>query len=875
MLYTFVLPLVIVIIACVFAYRSLRKSSNPYGSLSFKNICLEIKVPKEEDEKHIDLQTAPVASEHMFASLHGLLRSNPALQEHMSFEIASTPEGIKFYAVVPEDIRSYVESQIYAQYPHSTINVVPDYVEKIDRAKQAFFGVDIFLSKDYIFPIKTFKDFEVDPISAITSALSEVKGTDQVWIQLLVRPIPDTWQKDGYTYITQVREGMLKKPFNLGAMVSHEISEFLFLLLKRITTPPDKDPYYNAKPGPAQAPKLSAGQELEIKSIENKLIKMGFETIVRLVSVADTPEEAKLRLRSVAASFKQFSTAHLNSFVTPDGYDSSDSFYKRYQSRMFPSDGSYVLNIEELASIFHLPTSTVETPAIAWSLAKRGEPPLNLPTSDCTFFAETTYRNKQIKFGIRDDDRSRHMYLIGKTGSGKSQLFRNMIIQDMQNGKGVGVMDPHGTLIDELLECIPENRIDDVVYFDPSDATRPVALNMLEVVDPDQKNLMASGIVSAIKQHFGSISWGPRLEYLLNICILTLLEVEGTTLLGLTRLLVDDNYRKFITYYVKDPVLKEFWGREFMEMKGNQKLITEAVSPIQNKIGRFLSSSTIRNILGRPKSTIKIEDIMNSKKIFLINLAKGKIGDDNANLLGSLLVSRMQFVALQRAKIPEKERVPFYLFVDEFQNFAAGSFESILSEARKYKFCLHLTHQYTAQLPEEILDAVFGNVGTMISFALGAPDAEVLEQEFAPVFTQNDLISLERQHIYLKLMIDGMTSTPFSAKSMQRLEINNGTGQRAINASREKYGQDKAYVEEKIKMWVERKFDLGMAIAEENRVKKGLMGEPVVKSAESDVIVNASENHTPAVSSIKPAQPETLAPDASPTSGEVILERKE
>ena len=814
------LPSIIVLFATIFAYRSLRRKSLGGYTETFENVFLEIKVPKELDVEHIDLQTAPIASEHMFASLHGLLKVTPKEQEHFSFEIISSPKGIKFYAVVPKSIHSYVESQIYAQYPRAVIFEVPDYIESVDRTGKVVLGTDVRLSKDYYFPIKTFKDFEVDPISAITSALSEVKEDEQVWLQLLVRPIPDVWQEEGYKYVTDVREGTIKRAGgSLVSTLGKELSELFFNVIKRISTPPEVTAF-PARTAAALPPRLSPGQELEIKAIENKLTKMGFECVIRVLAIADSTEVAKLRLRSVIASLKQFSTANLNSFIASGDYDDSREFFDAYRLRKFSEDGSYIFNTEELGSIYHLPAAGVETPLISWSYAKRSEPPLNIPTEGSTLFGITTYRNKEVKFGIKDEDRRRHVYAIGKTGSGKSQLFRNMIIQDMRNGKGVGVLDPHGTLIDELLEAIPDDRVKDVVYFDPSDSERPPALNMLEVLDPDQKNLMASGIVSAIKQHFG-FSWGPRLEYLLNICILTLLEVEGTTLLGLTRLLMDDNYRKFITYYVKDPVIKDFWAKEFKEMKGNQKLLTEAVAPIQNKIGRFLSSSTIRNILGRAKSTVRIDEIMNTGKIFLINLSIGKIGEDNANLLGSLLVSRMQFVALQRARIPEAERRDFYLFVDEFQNFASGGFESILSEARKYRLSLHLTHQYTLQLPEEILNAVFGNVGTIISFAVGAPDAEILAKEFAPVFDENDLISLERQHMYLKLMIEGQTSKPFSALSMPRITDLTNNGAKAKELSRETYGQDRQYVEERIRQWVERKFDLGMAIAEENRVKEG------------------------------------------------------
>src|SRR3989338_8129307 len=309
----------------------------------------------------------------------------------------------------------------------------------------------------------------------------------------------------------------------------------------------------------------------------------------------------------------------------------------------------------------------------------------------------------------------------------------------MKTGEGLAVIDPHGDFIEKMLDFVPDRRVEDVVVMDPADYEHPVSLNMLEISDPRQKNLMASGLLDAFKKHFAEISWGPRFEYLLNNAILTLLDVPGTTLLGITRLLSDKNYQKYIVYKMKDPVLREFWEKEYTQMMTNPRLHTEAVAPIQNKVGRFLSSSTIRNIVGQRTSSLDLDAIMNEGKILLINLSKGKIGEDNANLLGSLLISRINFAAMQRVNIPEAERRDFYLYADEFQNFASGSFASILSEARKYRLNLHLTHQYTAQLPEEMREAVFGNVWTMIVFTIGAPDAQLLEKEFLPYFTSEDL----------------------------------------------------------------------------------------------------------------------------------------
>lgn len=828
---SFLVPLLIIgaiAASLMFALRALKnKVSNPSasnepGSSTFENICLLVRVPRESTDKK-ELISAPLAAEQMFASLHGLLRITPEIQEHISFEVFSFgdgfPEmerGIYFFVAVPRSVRDFVEGQIYAQYPGAQIQEAEDPFSKIGSAGQLV-GTYIATEKEDYLPIRTFRDFEVDPLSAVSGAMSKISPHGAVWLQYLLCPLADGWQEGGHKYVEVVRGDVPKKSgLDLGSMISGVVGGMVDIAtsIPNEIINPGQAVLQAGKPEPRAPlpPKLSSGKELALKALENKLTKMGFSTIIRAGAVAETQGKALDQLRSVTASFRQYSVSDLNGFSA--GVPSGDSsFLEENKNRTFPKKHSFILSTEELASIFHFPSSAVETPAIAWAKARQGEPPLNLPIEDCTFLGKTTFRNQFVKFGIRDSDRAQHMYLIGKTGTGKTTIFKNMVVQDMRNGKGVGVLDPHGSLIDELLDFVPKERVNDVVIFDPSDVQRPVSLNMLECIDPAQKNLMASGLVDVFKKHFG-FSWGPRLEYLLNICILTLLEMPNTTLLGITRLLSDDNYCNYITYRLKDPVLRDFWTKEYKQMKGNQKLITEAIAPIQNKVGRFLSSSTIRNILGQAKSSILIDEVMNGGKIFFVNLAKGRIGEDNANLLGSMIISRMSFMAMQRVDLPESQRKEFFLFVDEFQNFASGSFANILSEARKYRLCLHLTHQYTAQLPEEMMDAVFGNVGTIASFALGAPDAEMLAPEFAPYFNENDLISLERFNMYVKLMIDGMTSAPFSAISLTPPEDVSGTKDEVVARSREVYGHDVAVVEEKVKKWFEARFDLGMAIRE-------------------------------------------------------------
>ena len=772
---------------------------------------LEIRVPKGNE-------LLPLASEQMFASLHGLLRADPEHQEHISFEIAADSSGIHFYVRCPKHLREFVEGQVYAQYPSAELRLIDHDYMQTDLSGLATCGGSLVLSKDSFFPTKTFRDFEVDPLAAMTGSMSEVEEGERIWLQIIVRPVPDVWQAAGHKYVQEVKTGVKKMSLGLseiGSGIAGELGGMIPFAVKQFFNPasvaaPSKPPL----PPKQEFPRLSPGQELELKMIEDKLTRVGFETVVRVFTAAIDPENCSDLLRGVGASFRQFSSANLNSFIQIAPTEGITDFKDKVVGREFPAK-SYVLDTAELASIFHLPNISVQTPAIAWATYKKGEPPANLPTSDCTYFAQTTFRERFVKFGIKRIDRRQHMYLVGKTGTGKTTVFKNMIVQDMQNGEGVAVLDPHGDLVKELLDFVPAERVNDVVYFDPSDTERPVGLNLLELHDPSQKNLLASGLLDAFKKHFIDVSWGPRLEYLLNNAILTLLEVPGTTLLGITRLLSDKNYQKYIVYKMKDPVLREFWEKEYTQMMTNPRLHTEAVAPIQNKVGRFLSSSTIRNIVGQRTSSLDLDAIMNEGKILLINLSKGKIGEDNANLLGSLLISRINFAAMQRVNIPESERRDFYLYADEFQNFASGSFASILSEARKYRLNLHLTHQYTAQLPESMQDAVFGNVGTMVLFSVGAPDAVILEKEFMPYFTAEDLISLDKYHLYLKLLVDGMTSKPFSAISLVPPEGQTYQGQAAVTHSRDIYGRDAAEIEDKIKRWSERVFSLGMAIAEE------------------------------------------------------------
>ena len=419
--------------------------------------------------------------------------------------------------------------------------------------------------------------------------------------------------------------------------------------------------------------------------------------------------------------------------------------------------------------------------------------------SDTTHFAKTNFRGEEHVFGIKKDDRRRHTYIIGKTGMGKTTLLENMVISDVRAGNGVAVVDPHGDFAEKILNFVPSSRINDVIYFNPADIDYPIAFNVMEQVDPKYKHLVASGLIGVFKKIWAD-SWGPRLEYLLRNVILGLLEYPGSTLLGVPRMLVDKEYRKKVVNKITDPVVKAFWVDEFT--KYSNQFTVEAISPIQNKVGQFLSSSLVRNIISQTHSAMDMKEIMDNKKILIMNLAKGRIGEDYSALLGAMLITKIQLAAMGRVDTPEEERKDFYLYVDEFQNFATESFADILSEARKYRLDLIIAHQYISQLEEPVSDAVFGNVGTIITFRVGATDAEFLEKEFEPVFMMNDLVNLAKYDIYLKLMIDGVSGDAFSATALPPVSATEkSNAEKIIKVSRERYSSKREVVEEKITKW--------------------------------------------------------------------------
>lgn len=786
----------IVAVAIVVIYLLVQRYLNlltKVNEVILDKVVLKIAVPVKNDKK-------PLAAEQFFQALHGALQGKEKSKEHFSFEIFANPIGIYFLVVCNQRYKTFIENQIYAQYPEAQIEVVHDYaengVQKLDVHRA---GTELILGREYFLPIRTFDNFEVDPLASITSSISKLEQSTEVWVQVIVRPLDNKWQKAGLKYI----EGLKNKKDDEGNKIQ-----------------PDE-----SKKG-------------EFAEIEKKNRKVGFQFKIRILIQGNDSQYTKSLLEDVEASFKQFQTGQFNSLVKKkekkkhlfsfvnagikninkniQGKRLGDvlTFPQKYLLRYLDERETDIINIEELASIFHLPNESVKTPNISWAKSRKLEFPLNLPMlganekgrAGVRILGYTDYRNIHIPFGVKDEDRRRHMYLLGKTGTGKSTFMKNLIIGDILEGKGLAVLDPHGELVEEILDIIPEHRIKDIVYLDPSDLENPIGLNMLDIKPDETMDLLADGIVNVFKKFFGD-SWGPRLQYILTNTMLTLLHCQNVSLLAVQRILTDKNYRKFLLKQVNDPFLLKFWNEEYEALSKNAKLLTEAIAPIQNKVGRFLSSPMVRNMIGQIKSSIDLQDIMNSGKVFLVNLSQGKIGEENSSLLGGMIVTRLYSNAMQRARMAKEERRDFYLYVDEFQNFATDSFVKILSEARKYALNLIVTHQYIDQIDPSIQDAIFGNVGTLMNYVVGQKDALRLEKEYTPYLTSEDLVNLDRYRLAMKMTIDGAQSPPFTAIAMKPIYSDFKLKEQVKQASRDTYAKPREIVETKINKWASQEYD--------------------------------------------------------------------
>lgn len=749
---------------------------------------LILEIPKTNDKKEL-------AAEQMFASLHGILRDKEELrasggyQEHLSFEFASVNGQIRFYVWVPKSVRTFVESQIYSQYPTVQIrDAEEDYVAH-EKHHSVTHTAEIVLTEDSVLPIKTFQSFEVDPLAGITGTLAKLEATgEEIWVQILARPIADDWHKTTSKWIDGVRNG--KKSITSQGL------GWLPQIFEALWKPPE------ASEKSAVAKELSERDKTRISEAEKKATKLGYEVKIRVAYLGEDQVSARQQMQAIVGTFKQFNSTNLNGFKVSGATFNSEGL-AAYRQRSF-GPGGFILNIEELASVYHLPHTNVETPNIVWASSKTAEPPAKLPIitgnpaidENISAFGLTNFRGINHQFGMLRYDRSRHVYIIGQTGAGKSGLLELFALSDIFHGQGYAIIDPHGDFAVNNMRFIPGSRIEDVVYFNPADTAYPLGFNPLEVTNPEQKSNISSEVIGVLKRMFGE-SWGPRLEYILRYTILALLDRPDTTMLDITRMLTDKKFRKETLTYCTDTVVLQFWNVEFASW--NDKFQAEAIAPVLNKVGAFTANPTIRNIIGQPKSTFNIRKIMDEGKILVVNLSKGLIGEDNAAILGSFLVTKIQLAAMSRSDIPNiADRRPFYLYVDEFQNFATDSFATILSEARKYGLNLTVANQYISQMTDTVRDAVFGNVGTMISFRVSADDAPILSKQFEPQFEPQDLLQMHNRHFVMNMVINGEKAPAFSATTLTLPpeQIDN-TG-RIIELTRRRYSRPRAEVEVEI-----------------------------------------------------------------------------
>ena len=753
-----VAAITLIFIYLILIYLRLKKREQ----ISLEMITLEVKLQKDNEIK-ID------AAEQMFASFSSLKKSGwfsfLDLDDVLSFEIVGKKADIRFYVSAPSRIIDLVEKTIYGYYPAADIKKVDEPNIFSENGKVAFGAL---VTKDYSYmPVKIFKDLATDSLSAVTSSLSKIGEGEGAMVQILVRPAEPKWKKMGKSYVSSTKKNEAN---------------------------PEKATFKTD-------PKV-------LERIDDKCSKSGFETTIRFVVSAQTKELADMHLRNIKTAFSQFNS-DLNSFkgtrIFFKGGFMINFIYKFFPVLELPFAKSVsILSSDELATMFHFPNKTIETPHIQWLKAKTAPVPAEIPQQGGTFMGFGYYRGVKRPVYIDTNDRMRHAYIIGKTGVGKTELLKEMIKQDIKAGYGVCVIDPHGDLIDDALKFIPPERAEEVIYFDPSDTERPMGLNLLEAQTEDQKHFITTAIINLMyklydPQRTGII--GPRFEHAVRNAMLTVMYEPGSTFVEVMRCLQDPKFVQEILPKVQDPIVRRYWTDQIAQTSDFHK--SEVLDYIVSKFGRFVTNKTMRNIIGQSKSAFDFRHVMDEGKILLINLSKGKMGEENSSFLGLVLIPKILMSAMSRQEIPEDDRRDFYLYVDEFQNFATPDFAVILSEARKYHLALTVANQFIGQMEEEVKNAVFGNVGTLISFRLGVTDASYIQREFQPIFNEADLINVERFHTYMKTLARGEPVNPFSVdmtKDIKKLktQANDKIAQAIIQLSRLKFGRPRELVEAEI-----------------------------------------------------------------------------
>jgi hypothetical protein len=728
----YILALAVLLFAIFLVISWWRKRAHE-KKMEYKMTFLQVKLPRDNE---VEVKVA----ENMFSSIYGIKKTfwGSLFTEpyRVSFEIIAKNDGISFYVALPDEIAPLIEKQINGAYPSAEIDIVNPH-EIWDRGNHTQI-IELKLKGPSYYPIKVYEDMKNDSISSITSAMSKLAEDEVVGVQYIIQPAPEHWRAAGRRFVNKIK--------NKGA-------------------DPEK--------------KVNVDTSF-LEGVEKKTSHPGFYTKIRLVALAKDKTAASAHIQNLTSTFEQFTEVNYNRFVKkknllkPQIKIIDDFIYRRFHAIDInvPLLGipiylnAPILNTVELATVFHFPNKEIETPNIVWLGARRSSAPTNVPEEhEGIWLGESVFRGVKKQIHMKEKDRTRHFYIIGQTGTGKSELMKYMALQDIRNGEGIALIDPHGTDIADLLETMPPERKDDVILFNAADNERPLGINMLQAETEEEKHMIINAFIALLYKLYDPNRqgiMGPLLERAIRNVMLTAMADPTSTVVDVMRLLIDDDYYKKFLDKIDDPMVKRYWLDEVANTSQNRK--GETMGYFVSKFDRFITDNTMRGIIGQPTSSFNLDEVMSQKKILLIDLAKGKIGEENSNFIGLLFVPRILAAAMKRHKLIEQgQQFPsFYLYVDEFQNFATPDFETILSEARKYKLNLVIAHQFVDQLPEDIKDAIFGNVGTICAFRVGPEDAEFLEKQFEPAFTAQDINTLPMGNCYAKLLVDGFPSKPFS-----------------------------------------------------------------------------------------------------------------
>lgn len=795
-----------------------------YRSSYYSHAVYLVRLPKEkpkDNERELTVQQLReeiARGETLFASIGGLrAQRGPrswllGRHDHYSFEIVANKKKISFYLVAPRYAGRYLEQQVQAHYPEAVMEEVRDY--NIFLPQTAVLAGFLKTRRNPILPLKTYNKMEVDPLNSIINTLSKLDEGEGIAVQYVVRSAKGSWHAKAAHVVSRVYQG--KK---LSEAIETGFFNKLFSLLGGAAKSIPAGDKNKGQIDPYNARRMTTAEEQIVKGIEEKNAKSGLDVNLRVIVSAVDSGKAKLLLNNLIGAYSQYNLYEFgNSFINrlTLGYRLINHFSGYWQERLikdfihrrFNEYIGFLLNSEELTGLFHLPLRWTETPNIAWLTSRQSAAPADTPESGINL-GHNYFRGVSKDIRLKREDRRRHTYIIGKSGTGKSQLMAGMAIQDILNGEGVCVLDPHGDLINDILKRVPPERAEDVIIFSPADIERPLALNLLEYDEryPEQKTFVINEMIKIFDKLYDlKATGGPIFEqYMRNAMLLIMSHPEsGSTLMEIPKVLSDPSFRKMKLDHCGDPTVVDFWRKE-AEKAGGDAALANVVPYVTSKLTQFISNDTMRPIIGQQKSSFNLRDVMDKRKILLVDLTKGLVGEMNAHLLGMILVGKILMSALSRADMDASIRKDFYLYIDEFQNFTTDSISSILSEARKYGLNLIIAHQYLGQLVThgnntQIKDAVFGNVGTWIVFKIGSEDAAVMEKEFAPVFNQYDLINIEKYTAYIKLLIDNTASRPFSLHTLWPLPgvEHDDFINRIRSLSRLKFGQDRELIEAEI-----------------------------------------------------------------------------